>query len=235
VQTTYTSTNTHPAATGARWERLTLASGAVAASMFLAGAILFIGFVAPSMPAMDAKPAEQVAFYALQAGNPIYRLVSFLGEAQMPFLLLFFSGLLGVLRRAERGEGVLSTAVFAAGIAIAVIAPFAIMIEDHLLLGMATSPIDPWVVRSFDGIGPVAFGLSGYPQAVVLLGTAALLGRQLPRWITWLGLATAAICVVACGTPVVGQLFPFAALSTLLFRVWLLALSISLVRRVGAA
>lgn len=233
MQTTYSSTNAR-AATGARWERITLASGAVAAGLFLAGAVLFIGFVAPSMPAMDAQPAEQVAFYALQAANPIYRMVSLLGEAQMPFLLLFFGGLLGVLRRAERGEGALSLAVFAAGIAIAVIAPFAIMIEDHLLLGMATSHIDPLIVRSFDGIGPVAFGLSGYPQALVLLGTAALLGRQLPRWISWLGVGIAALCVVACGTPVAGQLFPFAAISTLLFRVWLLALSVTLARRAGA-
>lgn len=234
MQTTYSTTNARAAA-GARWERIALAGGAVAAGMFLAGAALFIGFVAPEMPAIDAQATEQVAFYALQAHNPIYRLVSFLGEAQMPFLLLFFGGLLGVLRRAERGEGALSTAVFAAGIAIALIAPLAILIEDHLLLGMATLPIDPLVVRSFDGLGPVAFGLSGFPQALVLLGTAALLGRQLPRWITWLGLLTAALCLVASGTPAVSQLFPFAALSALLFRVWLLALSITLARRAGSA
>ncbi len=234
MQTTYTPTSAR-AATSARWERLALASGAVAAGMFLAGAALFIGFVAPHMPALDAQPTEQVAFYALQAHNPIYRLVSYLGEAQMPALLLFFGGLLGVLRRAERGEGALSMAVFAAGVAIAVIAPLTIMIEDHLLLSMAMLPIDPLVVRSFDGLGPVAFGLSGYPQALVLLGTAALLGRQLPRWITWLGLLTAALCAVASGTPVLAQLFPFAALSALLFRVWLLALSITLLRRAGSA
>ncbi len=59
--------------------------------------------------------------------------------------------------------------------------------------------------------------------------------RQLPRWITWLGLLTAALCAVASGTPVLAQLFPFAALSALLFRVWLLALSITLLRRAGSA
>jgi hypothetical protein len=234
MQTTYTAAAARTVPEQAsRWERLTLASGAVAAALYLAGAALFIGFVAPHLPAMDAQPAVQAAFYAEQSRSIIYRLVSYSGESQMAFLILFFGGLLGVLRRAERGAGSLATAVFAAGCAIAVITPFAILLEDHLLLGFASAGVDPLIVRSFDGLGPLSFALSGYPQAVVLAGTAALLWRQIPRWISWLGIAVAVIGLISTGTPMMVELFPFAALSTLLFRVWLFALSIALVRRSG--
>jgi len=188
--------------------------------------------VVPHMPAIGAPAAQQAAFYAQQSENLLYRLVSYFGQAQMAFLLLFFGGLFGVLRRAERGSGALSAAVFVAGSAIAVITPLTIMIENHLLLGLAAASADPLIVRAFDGLGPLSFALSGFPQAVVLGGTAAILmSRQLvPSWIAWFGVAVGVLGLIGSGTLVSVDLFPFAALSTLLFRVWLLALSIALVR-----
>src|SRR5689334_23780717 len=91
------------AETTSRWERLALASGAVAAALYLAGAALFIVTVAPHLPPLDAPAAERAAFYAQQSHSLIYRLVSYLGEAQMAFLILFFGGLFGLVRRVERG------------------------------------------------------------------------------------------------------------------------------------
>jgi len=183
------------------------------------------------MPAIDAPAAQQAAFYAQQSENLLYRLVSYFGQAQMAFLILFFGGLFGVLRRAERGSGGLAAAVFVAGSAIAVITPLAIMIENHLLLGLAAAGADPVIVRAFDGMGPLSFALSGFPQAVVLGGTAAILVSQrlIPSWIAWFGVGVGVLGIVGTGTLVSADLFPFAALSTLLFRIWLLALSVALV------
>jgi hypothetical protein len=216
---------------------LTLASGAVAAAIYLAGAALFIGFVVPHMPPLDAPAADQAAFYAEQSRSLIYRLVSYAGQAQMAFLILFFGGLFGVLRRAEQGGGSLAAAVFMAGGAIAVISPLAIMIEDHLLLGLAAAGADPLTVRAFDGLGPRSFALSGFPQAVVLGGTAAILlpQRLIPRWIGWFGVALGVIGLIGTGTLGTANLFPITALATLLFRVWLLATSVALLRSTRTA
>lgn len=233
MQAAYVSPSAREAgAQASRWERVTLASGAVAGALYLAGAAIFIGVVVPHMPAIDAPVAERAAFYAQQSGSLLYRLVSYCGEAQMAFLILFFGGLFGLLRRAEGDNGPLAPAVFVAGSAIAVISPLAIMIEDNLLLGFAAAHADPTIVSGFDGLGPLSFALSGFPQAIVLLGTAALLmsQRSIPSWIGWFGVALAVLGLLGTGTLVAGELFPLAALSTLLFRVWLVALSLALVR-----
>ena len=121
------------------WERLALGSGIVAAGLVLSAAALFISFIVPQMPPLDAPAAQAAQFYAKMSQSAIYRLVSYLGEAQMPFLILFFSGLFGVLRRAEGSSGPLAVAVVAAGITLAIIAPLAIMIEDNLLLNAAAA------------------------------------------------------------------------------------------------
>lgn len=214
------------------WERLTLASGVVAAALPLAAAAIFITFIVPLLPALDASAAQAAVFYKEMSHSAIYHLVSYLGEAQMLFLLLFFGGLFGLLRRVEGGNGSLAASVFAAGIILAVIAPVAIMIEDHLLLGMAAAGVDPVIVRTNDGLGPLSFALSGFPQAVVLAGTAVLiLTKQLTsRWIGWLGCIIAIISLIGTGTPTIIELFPVAVLGMLLFKVWLLALSLALLK-----
>jgi hypothetical protein len=238
MHTTYTSSMARETSEQAsRWEPLALASGAVAAAIYLAGAALFIGFVVPHMPPIDAPAAQHAGFYAEQSQSLIYRLVAYSSEAQMAFLLLFFGGLFGVLRRAERGGDALAAAVFMAGSAIAVISPLANMFENHLLLGLAAAGSDPLTVRAFDGLVPLSFALSGFPQAVVLGGTAATLlsQRLIPRWIGWFGIALGVVGLIGTGTLVIADLFPIAALSTLLFRVWLLALSVALFRSTRSA
>jgi hypothetical protein len=150
MQTAYAPTTAHDAAEHIlRWERLTLGSGAIAAGIYLAGAAIFIGTIVPHLPAMGAPAAQQAAFYAQQSQNLLYRLVSYFGQAQMAFLILFFGGLFGLLRRAERGSGALAAAVFVAGSAIAGITPLAIMFEDHLLLGLAAAGADRVLVCAF--------------------------------------------------------------------------------------
>lgn len=212
-----------------RWERIALASGVVAAAAFIAATALFIVAIVPDMAPLGAPAAERAARYATISQN--VKLVSLLGTSQMLFLPLFFGGLFGILRRAEAGSASLAAGVFAAGIVFAVITPLATLIEDHLLLGLAARGADPNIVVAFDGLVPLSLSLSGFPQALVAAGTAALIlsSGVAPRWLGWTGFGLAALSLAATLVTVVGPaLFPVAALAALLFRLWILALSVAL-------
>ena len=189
-----------------RWERMTLASGVVAAALFIAATAIFLGFTAPGMPPVDAPPEEFASFVAEPGQVVPGALFLYLSAAQLAFVVLFFGGLFGVLRRAEGGSRSLAAAVFAAGLAIAIITSLANVIEDHLLTGFAENGVDPAVTQAVDGIVPLSVALSGFPQVVVLGGTATLLlsRRFAPRWRGWVGLALGALVLVGTGTLVAG-------------------------------
>ncbi len=218
-----------------RLDRLTFVSGVLSSVAFLIGTILFIGVIAPKMPAFGSPAAQTAAFYAEMGRDAVYRSISYLGELQMMLLLVFFGGLLGRLRQAEGGSGAISFAVFGAGIALALIAPIAIFIEDHLMLGFAARKIDPVIVAAIDGLGPLSFALGGFPQTVILLGTALLLYREgvVPRPILWFGVAVALLGFAGTGALVRGAFYPVSAVAMILFRIWLLALSVALFRAAG--
>ena len=137
-----------------------------------------------------------------------------------------------MLRRAEGGSQALAAAVFAGGVVGAVIVPIVFVIENHVLLGLAAAGGDALTVRAFDGMGPVSFGLSGFTQAVVVGGTAALLRvvPRVPRWLRWYAIAMVVVSLIGTGTLMVNSLFPLAALATLLYRIWILVLSGVLLR-----
>ena len=149
-----------------RFDVACFTSGIVSSLLFLIGTVLFVAVVVPSLPAINAPAAERAAFYAEMSRNAVYRSVSYLGELQLALLLLFFGGLFGTLRRAEGGNGALSIAIFGAGVALAVVSPLTIVIEDHLMLGLAAAKADPVIVASMDGLGPLSFALGGFPQAI---------------------------------------------------------------------
>lgn len=55
-------------------------------------------------------------------------------------------------------------------------------------------------------------------------------GGIAPRWIGWAGLALGMISLISTGTLIALALFPFLALRTLLFVVWIAALTVALLR-----
>lgn len=215
-----------------RWERPLFAAGIVAGVFFLTSMALFIGLVAPHMPSMDAPAAVKAAFYAEQAVSPVYALTRLLIFAQLAPLALFLGGLYAVLRRAEGGSGALAIAVFSAGIFSAILAAVSELVEGHLLLGLALAGADPLITIGFDGMTPVAFGLSGLPQLVFLIGTGLLIGGNLmPRWLAWFGYLVAILGLAGVGIVVLHQLFFLGILSAILFKVWMIALGVALLRR----
>jgi hypothetical protein len=77
---------------------------------------------------------------------------------------------------------------------------------------------------------PLALALSAFPRALLLGATSAVLleARLAPRWIGWSGLALGLVSFVSTSTLVTPVLFPFLALGTLLFVVWVAALTFTL-------
>lgn len=224
------------ASSASRWERPLLAGGVVAGVMFLAAMGLFIGLVAPHMPPLEAPAAERASFYARVAADPVYAATRLLIFAQLAPLTMFFAALYAELRRVEGGSGALALAVFGAGMIGAVLTPVAELVEGHLLLGLAAAGADPVVTVGFDGMTPVSFAISGLPQLVVLAGAGRLLGatRRVARWIAWLGYGIAGLGLLSLGVIMLPALFFLGMLSAILYKVWIIGVSVSLLRRLPA-
>jgi len=88
------------------------------------------------------------------------------------------------------------------------------------------------VVGAGVAMTPLALALSAFPRALLLGATSAVLleARLAPRWIGWSGLALGLVSFVSTSTLVTPVLFPFLALGTLLFVVWVAALTFALLR-----
>jgi hypothetical protein len=213
-----------------RWERWALASGILFAATQLAALLFAFGVVVPTHAPVGA-PAQETAA-ALAANSTIIAFGTYLTTVPMPFLLIFLGGLHELLRRSHAGGPALATAALAAGVAAAVIVPFGAVLSG-LSAPVALQGGDPVLAKELDSITPLAMALSGYPYAVLAgaVSIAVLRGGLAPRWVGWLGVAVVAVSLAATATIAVNALFPLTLLVTLLFPVWVLSLSIALVRQ----
>ncbi len=212
-----------------RWERLALASGTLVVAVQLATVAFNVVFFATTHPPVDASPQETARGFAEHA--TMVEIGTYLYVLHMPFLLLFLGGLFGVLRRAEGGSGALSVSAFGAGVAMVVIASMGALVSS-LTPTIGQLGGDAATVKAIDAMTPLALALSAFPRAVLLGATSVVLleGRIAPRWIGWTGLALGVISLVSTGTLVAPTLFPLLVVGTLLFVVWVLALTVALLR-----
>ncbi len=212
-----------------RWERLALASGILFAAVQIATVAFNVVFFLTTHPPMDASPQATARGFAQQ--ETMVEIGTYLYVLQVPFWLLFLGGLFGVLRRVEGGSGALSVSVLGAGVAMVVIASMGALISA-LTPTIGQLGGDAATVKAIDGMTPLALALSAFPRAVLLGGTSVILleSRLAPRWIGWAGLALGLISLLSTGTLVAPVLFPFLAIGTVLFVVWVLTLSVALLR-----
>ncbi len=213
-----------------RWERPALASGIVFAVLQIAAIVFATVFLLSKLPPVGA-PLTEWAEALMRIPTLTVHIANYLLLLPVPFFLLFLGGLFGVLRRAEGNSGALSVSVLGAGIAMAMSWPFGILIA-----GISSSIVadggDLATAWALDGMAPFSLALSAFPRTLLLVATSLLLldRRLAPRWISWLGLVLALVSLLGTGMLLLGYLFPILALGTLFFELWVLALSISLVR-----
>ena len=136
-----------------------------------------------------------------------------------------------MLRRVEGGSGVLAVSVLGAGVAMVVIASMGALVSA-ITPAIGQLGGDGATVKAIDGMTPLALALSAFPRAVLLGATSVVLleGRIGPRWIGWTGLVLGLVSLISTVTLLTPALFPFLAIGTLLFVVWLLALIFALLR-----
>ena len=213
-----------------RWERLALAGGIIFGVLQLAALVFFITVIFSQKPAVGAPVIEQAAYYA-QHGDTL-ALGNYLLVLPAPFFFLFLGGLFGILRRAEGGSGTLSISALGAGIALALIWPLGCIITN-IGVTIAREGGDAATVWAIDALAPYSLALSALPRALLAVVASLLLlqARRTSRPIGWLGLAAAILSVLGSGTLVVGSLFPLLSLGSLLFEVWVVVLSVALLRR----
>ena len=213
-----------------RWEQPALASGIVFAVFQIAAIVFATVFLLSKLPPVGA-PLTEWAEALVQIPTMTVGIANYLLLLPVPFFLLFLSGLVGVLRRAEGGSGTLAVSALGAGIAMAMTWPMGILITG-LSSDIVADGGDLATAWALDGMAPFSLALSAFPRTVLLVATSVLLlgSRLAPRWIGWLGLALALVSLVGTGMLLIGDLFPVLALGTLIFELWILALSVSLVR-----
>jgi hypothetical protein len=152
------------------------------------------------------------------------------------FFLFFLGNLWSALRRAEGGSGWLSATAFGAGlmsVTIKVASAAPVLAARY----RAGDGLDPQLARTLEDINDASFYLSFFPLAVLLgaFAIVAIRSGALPKWLGWIA-AALGLAFIAGGMSGSADLHSeWAGLPMILFTFWVIAVSVVLIRRVGAA
>lgn len=214
-----------------KWERAAGAGGILFVVLVVISAVL------PGSPPSTSDPAKDVAKYFADNADAI-RQAAFLGIVATIPLVWWVAA---IYRMLERETGNARMGVMAAvGVAIG---GAAAGVSSVVYAAVAMSG----VAGSGGLSGTKFFYLIGTNlTSMVAIGTALTVGAvsagilrtgMMPKWIAWLGALTAVVAVVGSLIGVSGNdvVFGAAFVSFLLFAVWLLAVSIVMLRKPAAA
>jgi hypothetical protein len=159
-----------------------------------------------------------------------YRVGNYVFMASGVLLIGFLGVVFNRLRRAD-STGVLSTIALASGTLLALIWPLAGALHD-VALDAAHAGADPRILAGWDSVAPFSLAFSALVR-VFFIG-AVVLGLRLagtaPR-LQRLGIVLLPLSLVGSATLVIGSLFPFLALSTLGYELWVGAVAWHWLRR----
>ena len=201
-----------------RWERF----APLGAAGFLLALVLGAVAVGAPSPAGDAPDAEIATYFAKhQGGHLANTFLSALGA--FVFYPWFLASLWRAVRRAEGEHGLCAPMVLIAGVAL--LGPLSIQLAGWGAAALqAGDQRDPAVAAALFDLGSTGFLIFPLPAAVVVVATtlANRSGPLLPVWLARAGLPVATIMVVGA--------FPLGQFMFALFGLWLIALTIVLMR-----
>ena len=144
------------------------------------------------------------------------------------FFVCFLASLWSFLHRAEGANGVLATTTLGAGL-VAVAVKFAGFPAAATLSFRASEGVDSQLAAALMDMNNFSFVLTGALNAVVLMGTAAIVIQTLalPRWLGWSAVVIALGLLAGGAAATSGTIF----LPMLLYLVWVVVASVILFRR----
>ena len=213
------------------WYRAALAGG-LAFAFLMFTSVFVVGAPQPDL----RGTGETLRAWAV-GNHTALVLSSYLQLAADACFLFFLAGLYVALRRAEGGSGLLAHAALAGGIATITVS-FVRLAGSVAFIYVAEGGSTPEVLRALDMLTTTTQGLLAFPQGVfwAAASLAMLRTRVVPRWIGILG----AVGAVALFTSTGLAFDPESALGLVaflafpLFATWMLATTITLLRRAGA-
>jgi hypothetical protein len=167
-------------------------------------------------------------------GGPTSQLAFSLEMLAFTLFLFFLGTFWGAMRRAEGGGGFLSATAFGAGvmsitIKLASAAPL-------LAASVHAGQLDPHLTAVLQDINNASFYLTFFPLAVMLAAFAlvAIRSAAFPGWLGWVAAALSPAFAVG-GVAGSGDLASeWAGLPMLIFTLWVIAISVVLIRRAPA-
>jgi hypothetical protein len=200
-----------------RWERFAPLTGVIFFALIL---IVFI--LDNNTPNADASTADAVSYWTTHNSRAVA--AGLVGAFAVIFLLWFAGSLRSALRRAEGGEGRLSTLAFAGLIVVATAGAIGANLDfvlgdiaDDLHAGHADVAIQTLSALNSDFFFPF---VAGFAVTMFASGLCALRFGALPKWLGWASI----VIGIALVTPA-GFLGFLAAL------VWILVVSVVLYLR----
>jgi hypothetical protein len=205
-----------------------LTAGACGIVAVLGAQIAFFAIVGAN-PGLGASPSE-IQDFVTRSSARVYG-GGYVEALAFPLLLVFFGRLRELLRRAEAEGGWLATTAFGAAVAALGFVTVAFAAEATAYYA-GRHGADTQTVAALLDMNSLAFLLGGVPFAIFLGTTAAVVlhAGALPRWLGW---SAAAIAVAVPAT--LWQPTDLAQIPHLLLSLWVLAVSIVLIRGRGAA
>ena len=167
-------------------------------------------------------------------GDPKIRIAFLMEILAFLFFLFFLGNLWSALRRAEGGSGWLSATAFGAGlmsVTIKVASAAPILAARY----RAGDGLDPQVARPLQDINDASFYLSFFPLAVLLAAFAivAIRSGAFPKWLGWIAAAVGLGFIFGGMSGSADLQSEWAGGPMILFTLWVIAVSIVLMRRAG--
>jgi len=211
-----------------RWEQIGAAGGIVFVVLQMAAQSLIQ--IGGAEPPFDAR-AQTIAAFFMARNSQLFALGDYLSTLSLIALLWFLGSLWSALRRAEGEPAWLSLVALASGLMI--VATVSAGSGWALAVFRKNEGLDPQIARLLFDQGNFAFANAWAMLASLSLTTGMVIIRTnaLPRWLGWAGVLIAGGLLAARAVwASSGLVFvPFG-----LCYLWLIAISIVLIRRASA-
>lgn len=214
------------------WVRVT----GILGILFFVGTAIGLALLLPTQP-LPTDPVADIEQYFIDDASLLHTSNWIMGATLVFIFLPFASGLRSFLASRDIDAGMWSRVAFGSAVALVAVTGAGAAFAASAALAVDAGPVDETLLRLmlwadafvYSFVVALGIGLFLAATSVVLLRTGAL-----ARWLGWLGLAIALLCVIGAWWPITGDpdgaIAMLAFLSMPLLAIWTLLAGIDLLR-----